>query len=254
MRHSAYMGVIAIASCAAVVSGAMLGPVARLHHHGDKSFSQGKRLAGALAAGYVGDDGAPLDTVVALDSPRAQLLLAGLVEPNVVADPPATDADLPLLPTSGPASPPTLARLAIEHAVSRTAPAALAPSPPTDPPFTPKAPTPAQAFLATPKPPASSPPPVAPPGPPADTPSPVVIPPVVIPVVIGTGTPTPPDPPSAPPLLAPVLVAAAPTLQPVSPIPEPATWVTLLVGLGACGGALRARQRRDRRSLSQAVG
>lgn len=70
--------------------------------------------------------------------------------------------------------------------------------------------------------------------------------------------PIPPADPSPfdPPLLGlPVTTPGDPfpfDPDPVSPIPEPATWAMMLIGFGFVGGAMRAAKRRQNVTLSYA--
>lgn len=89
-------------------------------------------------------------------------------------------------------------------------------------------------------PPTGNPPPVTPPStgnPPPVTPPPVTPPPTGTPPVTPppTGNPPPVDPPVNPPLVDPPPV--------VGLVPEPATWLMLIMGFFAIGGAARSRMR-----------
>ena len=108
-------------------------------------------------------------------------------------------------------------------------PPVVTPEPPVVPPVTPEPP------VVTPPPPVTPPvtpePPVTPPVPPVTPPvtPPVVTPPVTPPVV------TPPVPPTSPGVPA---------------VPEPSTWLLMIVGFGALGLRLRRRGRADARALT----
>ena len=75
-----------------------------------------------------------------------------------------------------------------------------------------------------------------------DAPVGVASPPIALPSVPGLpGSPFAPLPPLVPP--APELPPGAPDTVPVGGIPEPGTWLMLIIGFGAMGQAARRRSR-----------
>lgn len=248
MRHNAVMGVIGIASCAAVVTSTMVGPMTRLRHHTDRIYSHNRRILTGVATGYIGGDGVIEMAVATTGSPRAQLLLAGLAAtadetPHASAAPP--EPGFGASPGSGGGS-------------SRSA--APTPAAPTTAPPVPAPPQfPAELLAASfamtgvvggfsglVTPPGSPPsPPVTPPAPPpvATDPPPIETPPVVI-EVAGPAVTPPPQPvtePSPPPA-QPEVRAPPPVVTPVATVPEAATWISMLTGFALAGGALRRRR------------
>lgn len=236
MRHSAIMGVIAVACVVAVVDSAMLGPAGRLHHGLGKPGANHQRV---LGMSFIDDNWADPPPVLLL----AQLGLAsGALArlPKLASD---TTADEPFAPPAPPTAfgAPAFGREAI--APPRAAAAPPAPPSPPAPPATPPEPPPKASpltpisLLSPSKP--EPPPPVVPDPPvtPPVTPTPPVVPepPVIVPVVF----PPPPVSPPPPTLSTPVPIVKAPL-----PVPEPETWALMLLGCGAVASALRRRRRR----------
>ena len=250
MRHNALMGVIAIASCGGVLTSTMLSPVARIRHHGgDRSFSRShsQSLAAAVAADYVGQDSEEALAVIPLSSPKVQLLLASFHEDS--GSPP--DGSSPFAPPSGPGlggSFPLNGRgssRSADPAAPPGAPPVAPPAPDTPAPDTPAPDTPPALPVLTPAGGAFlpitlvTPPPPPPPGPPPPDqpppPPPSPGPPVIL-IVEGPGPlpgPLPPPPPTIEGRAVPPTVTA---------VPEPASWLTLLMGFTAVAAALRRRR------------
>lgn len=259
MRHNAAMGVIAIASCAAVVSSTLIGPMTRLRHHSERFYSHNRRLLTGVASGYIGGD-SEVATMVAspLSSPRAQLLLADFAEKaddTPDAGPPAESPPpnpFPFGPSrAAPASPPTPPAPAASPGAPPVLPVAfLAPPAP---------PVPLAGALLALAPPVTKPNPPQPPPPvtPVPPPDPVVTPeppPVVVqvdpPVVTPPPQPTEPSPPLSPPPPPPPPDGPPrpPPVTPATTVPEPAAWVSMLAGFALAGGALRRRRLATRLS------
>lgn len=270
MRHNGVMGIVAIASCAAVITSTMVGPIARVRHHADKIFSShNKRITQGVAAGYIGGEAQSVESFAVLGSAQAQLLLADMVEKadgsSDKADegfaPPRGELGLHFAPFSGaPSGGPTGAgggAAAPSPPGASPSPPPPAPEPPASQPFSPRTQVAALALGAPPltappppptnNPPTNNPPPDTPPtnNPAPDNPPPPVSPspPVVIPV-------TDPQPPSAQPPSTPAPSAPAPLQRaaevpspPAAVVPEPATWATMILGLAGVAAALRRRRR-----------
>jgi hypothetical protein len=170
----------------------------------------------------------------------ARLETGGLVKPK---GPPAPSDDLVFSPFIG-MSPPSLlgpGRGGLKQLTET-------PQTPTlEAPFSPAHGQPKGLIPATAAeiPPDQPPPPILPPEPPVipDPPAP----PVTVVVVAQTSEPPPPGPPPPESRPAPVVQSlTAPTLFAApAAVPEPGTWVMLVLGFGAIGAAIR-RRRRDR--------
>ena len=255
MRHNAVMGVIAIASCVAVVSSTMVGPMTRLRHHTSKMYSHNRRILTGVVTGYIGGDSEVATVVAPLSSPRAQLLLADFAEkaddtsgePSPSSPPPGPSFEFSPGSGTGGSGPGGAA----PGVSSPATPAATPPIPPPSPflPGTPAAPSLVTGGLVTPPAPVTTPSPPPPPPPPPVTPvEPPVTPdppPVVIPVVEPIVVSPPPSPitePSPPPPAPPVSPPPPPVITPVRAVPEPATWISMLAGFALAGGALRRRR------------
>jgi homeobox protein ESX1 len=230
------MGVVAVA-CVAVIAAPMLGPMGQLHHHKmDRAFAHNRRVTGMDFVDEQGPSGAP-----DLTFSHAQLQLARfLTLPRFEADMPDDGPDAPAAANMG------FGRSVSGLGAIARSPAAPAPppgKPPQDPPPPPPPEPPGRATSPTPAQwvvPAVTPPPVTP-----DPPVPPVspIPPVIVvtPVVVTTPPISPPPPDLPQPVLPVTRLAAAPP----APIPEPATWTTMVLGLSAAAAALRRRRRRE---------
>ncbi|MFI4950252.1 MAG: hypothetical protein ACHP7A_04355, partial [Caulobacterales bacterium] len=132
MRHSAIMGVIAVACVVAVVDSAMLGPTGRLHPGGGLGRAN-ERNTRVMGMGFIDDESDEAPPLFQL----AQLALAsgGLVgPPGTVSD---TSDDKSFSP---PAAPTGFAGPAFSLGGLAAPPRAGAPPPPPGPPAPPAAP------------------------------------------------------------------------------------------------------------------
>ena len=232
MRHNAVMGVVAVA-CVAVMNGQALGPMGRLHlHKGDRAGARNQHVAGMGFFDEEAPSGAP-----DLTFSTAQLGLAGLLTlPKFVADAADDGPDAPAAANVGFGRPASGAG-AIARPQAAPPPTAAQDKPPQDPPPPDPPPraasSPAASWVDAALTPDKPVPPVTP------DPPPVV---VVTPVVVITPPVSPPPPDLPPPVLPLTRLAAAPPALP-APIPEPATWMMMVLGFGAVAAALRRRRR-----------
>lgn len=263
MRHNGVMGIVAVASCAAVITSTMVGPVARLRHGGDRIFGgHNKRIAQEVGAGFIGGEAESVESFAVLGSAQAQLLLADMVEK---ADAPTNPSDDSFAPPPGAPfhfTPFSAGGPSGGPAGSGAAPAAAPPPPPSPPspspppsPFSTAAAPAIGGFVASPPPPTppSNNPTPSPPAPTPPTPNPPTLDNPTPPI------PTPPDPTppvTPPPIVAPLVQVSPPPAPfqraadvptpPAAAIPEPATWMMMILGFGGVGAALRQRRRHRR--------
>jgi hypothetical protein len=228
------MGVVAVA-CVAVMNGQALGPMGRLHHHkSDRAVPHNRRVAGM---DFVDEE--TLSGTPGLTFSNAQLGLAGLLKfPKFAADASDDGGDPPAAgPNIGFGRPVSGAGVIARPQAAPTPPPGKPPQdpPPPEPPQRPGAPPLAQWVDAAVTP--DNPVPPVTPDPPAPPVSPVI---VVTPVVVITPPVSPPPPDLPLPELQVTRLAAAP---PPAPIPEPATWMMMVLGFSAVAAALRRRRR-----------
>ena len=230
------MGVVAVA-CVAVVSAPMIAARGGGHHRGGRPAERHQYLAGV--------DFTQDAAIATADAVVGRLMLARLEgalitpkDPPGASDEGAFSPFIAMVPPgfgvgrgglqqpTGPQHAPTpeapFAPVQSAHATSSGLVAAVSPETPETPPELP-------------------PPPVLPPEPTVvpDPPAPPVI------VVVETPRVEPPTPPTPPPEARPapvVLTQSVPALAAVA-VPEPGTWVMLVLGFGAIGAAVRRRRR-----------
>jgi len=243
MRHQAVMGVVAVA-CVAVVSAPMLGARSGVHHRGGPRAERHQYLSGIDFT----QDPAVAEAAAGGVMMMARLETGALAKPE---GPPKSSEDSDFSPFIG-ITPPALGggpgglqQPAGPQASQET------PSTPTSQPMRYSSLVQAIGEVTPPE----VPPPVLPPEPtvvPDPPPPPEIVvvvapqqqqPPPALPPPEGPPAPPPPEERLAPLLVTPGLVT--PTLFAV--VPEPATWLMLVLGFGAIGSALR-RHRRARLS------
>jgi hypothetical protein len=228
MRHQAVMGVVAVA-CVAVVSAPMLGARGGVHHRGGRPAERHQYLAGV---DFTAD---PVAAAAAAALARPFVDTGALMLPDAPPTTPDDGGYSPFIGITPPSFGPLRAALRQPPSLDRAPPEA--PPGPTAPP----AQTRGLIQAIGEETPETPDPPVPPPEPPVTTPDdppPVIVVTPVTPVTpVETVTPPPQEPPPAP-----VLLVQAPPVATPTAIPEPQTWVMLLLGFAAVGATIRRRR------------
>ena len=241
MRHQAVMGVVAVA-CVAVVSAPMLGARSGVHHRGGPRAERHQYLSGIDFT----QDPAVAEIAAGGMMMMARLQTGALAKPEA---PPKSSEDSDFSPFVG-IVPPALGG-GPGGLQQPNGPQATEETPST-PPSQPMHYSGFVQAIGEPTPPEVTPPEVTPP--PVLPPEPTIVPdpppPPVVAVLLVEPPPALPPAPPPPPESRPAPLVVTPTLlAPAAQavVPEPATWLMLVLGFGAIGSALR-RHRRARLS------